>query len=151
MLNKYIKCNFGGLGCGTSTIVDVRRLKVKETGNVRINVTLKRVRVTTTAVEKHSVSHISSECCIALFIQHAKRMRLIMSSVACPAALYFSTSSHKRHDFRGGWELLNMNYMFWFSLQLLSETLLILRRIQRDIIKILHKSSGKVPVIPIRS
>jgi len=28
-LNKYIKCNFGGLWCGTSTIVDVRRLKVK--------------------------------------------------------------------------------------------------------------------------
>ena len=29
MLNKYIKCNFGGQRCGTSTIVDVRRLKVK--------------------------------------------------------------------------------------------------------------------------
>jgi len=28
-LNKYIKCNFGGLRCGTSTIVDIRRLKVK--------------------------------------------------------------------------------------------------------------------------
>jgi len=30
MLNKYIKCNFGGWQCGTSTIVDVRRLKVKQ-------------------------------------------------------------------------------------------------------------------------
>ena len=29
LLNKYRKCNFGGLRCGTSTIVDVRRLKVK--------------------------------------------------------------------------------------------------------------------------
>ena len=27
-MNKYIKCNFGGKRCGTSTIVDVRRLKV---------------------------------------------------------------------------------------------------------------------------
>ena len=27
MLNKYVKCNFGGQRCGTSTIVDVRRLK----------------------------------------------------------------------------------------------------------------------------
>jgi hypothetical protein len=27
-LNKYIKCNFGGWQCGTSTIVDIRRLKV---------------------------------------------------------------------------------------------------------------------------
>jgi len=37
-------------------------LKIKKTGNVRINVTLKRVGVTTAAVEKHSVSHIPSEC-----------------------------------------------------------------------------------------
>jgi len=29
LFNKYIKCNFGGQRCGTSTIVDVRRLKVK--------------------------------------------------------------------------------------------------------------------------
>ena len=30
LLNKYIKCNFGCQRCGTSTIVDVRRLKVKK-------------------------------------------------------------------------------------------------------------------------
>jgi len=29
LLNKYINCNFGGWRCGTSTIVDIRRLKVK--------------------------------------------------------------------------------------------------------------------------
>ena len=28
LLNKYINCNMGGLRCGTSTIVDIRRLKV---------------------------------------------------------------------------------------------------------------------------
>ena len=27
-MNKFIKCNFGGKRCGTSTIVDFRRLKV---------------------------------------------------------------------------------------------------------------------------
>ena len=29
LLNKYIKCNSGGYRCGTSTVVDVRRLKAK--------------------------------------------------------------------------------------------------------------------------
>jgi len=37
---------------------------------------------------------------VALGIQHAMRMRHIRSSVARPALQYFSTLSHKRHDFR---------------------------------------------------
>jgi hypothetical protein len=38
---------------------------------------------------------------VAVVIQHAKRMRrIILSSVACLALLYFSTLSHKRYDFR---------------------------------------------------
>jgi len=38
---------------------------------------------------------------VAIVIQHAMCMRrIIVPSVACLAVLYFSTFSHKRHDFR---------------------------------------------------
>ena len=42
--------------------------------------------------------------------------------------------------------LLNTKCVFWFSLQILSITFLILRRIQRDFIVNVHRSSCKVPV-----
>jgi len=53
-----------------------------------------------------------SECVfVAFIIQHVKRTRRIMlSSVAYPAAPYFSTLFHKRYD------LLNMKCVFLFSL-----------------------------------
>ena len=49
-----------------------------------------------------AVSTTYSECVfVALNIQRARRMRRIkMSSVACLALQYFSTSSRKVHDFR---------------------------------------------------
>jgi len=58
----------------------------------------------------------------------------ILSSVASPALQYFPTSSHKQHDFRKK-KLLNIKCVFGFSVQLLSETFLILRRTERDMIK----------------
>jgi hypothetical protein len=60
--------------------------------------------------------------------------RTILSSVACPALQYFSTLSHKLCDFLR--KLLNTKCVFWFSLPLLSVTFLIIRRNERDIIKI---------------
>jgi len=59
---------------------------------------------------------------------------------------YFSTLSHKRHDFRE--KLLNTKCVFWFSLQLLSETFFILRRIKRDVIMNVYWSSCKEWFLP---
>ena len=56
-----------------------------------------------------------------LFIQYAKRTRhIILSPVVCLAVQYFSKFSHKLLDFRENF--LNINYVFWCSLQALSET-----------------------------
>jgi hypothetical protein len=69
---------------------------------------------------------------VALLNQHARRMRdIILSPMACLAYLTFS------HVINGtilGKKLLIIKSVFRFSLHLLSETLLILRRIQQDII-----------------
>jgi len=51
-----------------------------------------------------------------------------------PVRPYSMSTSHKRHDFRGE-KLSNIKCVLWFSLQLLSQTFLILRETSRDIIK----------------
>jgi hypothetical protein len=71
--------------------------------------------------------------------------RVSLLSVARPALPYFPTLSHKRHDLKK--ILLNIKPVFWFSLQLLSETFLIPRKIQRDFIINVHRSSRKLPII----
>jgi hypothetical protein len=59
----------------------------------------------------------------------------ILQYVACPALLYFSTLSNEGKIF--GKKSLNIKCVFRFSLQLVSEAFLILRRIERDMIKVL--------------
>ena len=86
---------------------------------------------------------------VALVVRYAKRMRCVtLSSVHCPAPPNFATLSHKRHDFRKK-VIEHKTYVLILSTAL-SETFLILRRIQRDIIINIHRSSGKVTVISVR-
>ena len=66
-----------------------------------------------------------------------------------PALQYFPTLSHKLHYFRKK-KKDNIKYVFWFSLQLLYETFLSLRRTERDMIRYEYWSSCKVPVVPVR-
>ena len=53
-----------------------------------------------------------------------------LSPVVSPALQYSSTLPHKRRDFRKKL-LLNIKCVFWFYLQLLSETFLILKKWKR--------------------
>jgi hypothetical protein len=87
-------------------------------------------------------------CILALVIWHENRMTLLYrylsgSTVFFPHYLINGT-------ILWGKNLLKMKYMFSFSLQLFSETFLITRRVQPDIITNYHGYSCKVPVILVR-
>jgi hypothetical protein len=87
---------------------------------------------------------------VALVIQHAKRVRrTILSSVACPAVPYFSTS-HKRHDFRKENVIEHKMCVLIFSTAFLPGTFLIEKIIQRDTIIYVRRSSCKIPFILVR-
>ena len=91
---------------------------------------MRRVRVTIVAVEKQQVLH--TLVCVSV-------------ALVCPALPYCSTLPHKRHDF---WGKIIEHTCFDF-VNFLSDTFLILRRIQRYIITV-HTSSCEVPVILVR-
>jgi len=61
-----------------------------------------------------------------------------LSSVVCPTLQYFSTLSHKWHDFPTTPlpPKKTPQNVFWFSLQSLSETFLILRRTEQGIVTV---------------
>jgi hypothetical protein len=81
------------------------------------NVTLRRVHVNIINMEQQQLLQILSVCVcvfVALVIQHAKYMRhIVLPSVACLAALYFSALFHKRRDFHDK-KLLSIKYVSIF-------------------------------------
>jgi hypothetical protein len=85
---------------------------------------------------------------VALIIQHVmSKRRIILSSVACLDCTIYPTLPHKRHDFR---KKITEHKMYLISLQLLSETFLILRITEGDININVHMSSRSVPDILVR-
>jgi len=82
----------------------------------------------------------------ALSIQYAMRMCHIVTCSLSDSTV-FPTFSQKLHDFRRGGGGEEGSYWtqngFWFSLQILPETFLILRRTERDKIKNINWSSRK--------
>ena len=83
---------------------------------------------------------------VTLFIQHAMRIRRLMSVVSSLGSPYFCTLSHKLRDF---WKKVFDHKIFCFYLELVSENFFILRRIKRDIVNV-HGSSCKMPIILVR-
>jgi hypothetical protein len=87
-----------------------------ETGNVRINVTLRRNRVTIVAVEKQEVLYILCAS-VVLVMQHAKRMcHIMLSSLVCLGVPYFSTLRVmlKTAQFSGGKVIERTAYILIF-------------------------------------
>ena len=75
-------------------------LEVQKTGNICIDVILNSMRRTIVAVQKLYVKYYTYVL-VALFIQHAKRMRrIILSPVACLALPFFTTLFRKQEALR---------------------------------------------------
>ena len=87
-----------------------------------------------------------SFCLSYLGMKIASLLRLITLSAMFLDLPYFSTLFHKRHDFRGK-NIIEHKMCVLISLQPLSETFLILRRIEENMIKSVHNFSFKGPVI----
>jgi hypothetical protein len=101
-----------------------------KTGNVRITVHW-GASVQPLLQWKNNKYYIFWMCIYSLSYPARNPHTFILTSVDCPALQYFSILTHKRHDFR---KKKVIKYVFWFPLQLLSETFTIFRKIERGMV-----------------
>ena len=116
-----------------------------KTGSCTYNLPLRRVRVTVVAVENHRVLHILCVCSLSSTECRAHAPYYIVMCGLCGSTILFPQYFISGTIF--GKKLLNNKCVFLFSVQLLSETFLILRRILRDIGINVLRSLCKVPII----
>ena len=96
--SAFLSINSTSVGTALLLYVTVIMTNLYKTGNVRLNITYRRVRVTSGKFVTHS-----EWVFIAYAMSHAKRIRRItLSSVGYLALPYFFTLSRKLHNFRGG-------------------------------------------------
>jgi len=79
-----------------------------------------------------------------------QRACAILSSVACPALQYFSTLSHKPHDFSKKKNVTEHKMCVLIFSTNFPEIFLILRRNERDVITNVYRSACKVPVLGVK-
>jgi hypothetical protein len=118
----------------TKAVTPIVRI-LYETGSVPLNVTLRRVRVTIVAVgEKNRTKYVLLRECICSLNYLSCKAHAPYCIVTCLSLPCFPHNLIKGTIY--GNTLLNTKFVFWFSLQLLSETFLILRGTERDMVKI---------------
>jgi len=85
---------------------------------------------------------------VASVMRHAMRIRHIVICGLSRSTIFFPHFLINGAVFEN--KLLDTKCVFWFSLQLLSQTVLNLRRTERDMIKNVYWCSCKVPAVLIR-
>jgi hypothetical protein len=99
---------------------------------------MRRVRITTIAMEKR---YYILSVCVCSLVSSMQSAWAVLYCHLWPGWLYHVLPHYLINLTIFGKKVLNIKRVFWFSLQLLSETYLILRRIHRDITNVIHVNS----------
>jgi hypothetical protein len=92
-----------------------------------------------------SITH-SVRVFVASGIQHAMRVRhIVICGLPC-STIFFHIALQTARNSKTK-TLLNIKQVFWFSLKLLSGTLIVLKRTERDMAKNVYWSPRKVPLL----